>query len=291
MTLDALSLFAIIAVALAVFAFIRRLLIKEDGKRRLAYMAWSGGVMAVIMTVLLLPAPMHGRMSGHFQTVAARKLFYTDALLLIKKAPLLGHGGDTWRMLFSQIQTQPYAGTEVHSGYLDVMLDLGVFGLVSLILMFTLMLRRVWGQDRAGLLPIIVLLMHTAIDFDMSFGYYWLLLLSWVVLYSGIESAPGKIERPHLTPQKVLLRRYPIVQAAAMLLAAMLLTASAAYSWRFDRSVQFREAAVAASGTAREAALRAAARRESVLEPDSRRAGQACAAAGKGGAARCRTAL
>ena len=258
MTIEALSLFAIIAVALAVFALIRRLIIKEDGRHRLVYFAWSGWAAAVIMTVLLLPAVVHERLNGHFQTAAARKLFYTDALLLIKKSPLLGQGGDTWRMLFSQIQTQPYTGTEVHSGYLDVMLDLGVVGLISLILVLTLMLRLVWVRDRAGLLPIIVLLAHASIDFDMSFGYYWLLLLSWVVLYSGFESAPGKIERPHLPPQKVLRHRYPIIQATAILLAAMLLTASAAYSWRFDRSVQYRKAALAASGSAREAALRAA---------------------------------
>ena len=94
------------------------------------------------------------------------------------------------------------------------MLDLGVVGLISLILVLALMLRRVWVRRSSGeCLPIIVLLAHASIDFDMSFGYYWLLLVSWVGLYSVIESAPGKIERPHLPPQKVLRHRYLIILA------------------------------------------------------------------------------
>ncbi|MFC5652824.1 O-antigen ligase family protein [Paenibacillus solisilvae] len=249
----AVFLLALMIAALAGYALLRRLITRETGNRRLGYYAWSGGAAAIMFTLLLLPADIHGRVGSHFQTAAARKLFYTDALMLIKKNPLLGHGGDSWRMQFTQIQTQPYVGTEVHSGYLDLLLDVGIIGCLLFLLVLALMAGRVWLYDRAGLLPVIALLAHASIDFDMSYGYYWLLLLSWVVLYSRADGAKEDNRQ-----ERLLRQRFPINQAAAVLLAAAVFTVSGLYSWRFDRSVQYRESALAASGTARAAALRAA---------------------------------
>lgn len=154
--------------------------------------AWGGWAAAIAAMALLLPAAIQGRLGGYFETLGARSMFYKDAFILIREAPLLGRGGDTWRSLFTQIQTYPYIGNEVHSGYLDMLLDLGIVGLIIFLFVIGALLRQAALHDRTGLVPIGVLLLHAAIDFDMSYGCYWLLLFSWVVLYSRpVDKAGG----------------------------------------------------------------------------------------------------
>ncbi|CAH1210797.1 hypothetical protein PAECIP111893_03284 [Paenibacillus plantiphilus] len=162
---------------------IRSFAARSSGRWR-EFVAWGGWAAAIAAMAMLLPAVIQGRLSGYFETLGARSMFYEDAFILIREAPLLGRGGDTWRSLFTQIQTYPYIGNEVHSGYLDVTLDLGIAGLIVFILVVGALLRRVALHDRTGLVPIGVLLLHAAVDFDMSYGCYWLLLFGWIVLHS-----------------------------------------------------------------------------------------------------------
>ncbi|SFT02405.1 O-antigen ligase family protein [Paenibacillus sp. BC26] len=223
---------------------------REQLLSRIAWGCWLAGLFGMVM---LLPSVIQGRLSGGFQTAGARGLFYKDAWLLMKEALFFGRGGDTWRMLFTQVQTAPYVGNEVHSGYIEIALDLGLVGLLVAAVVFFVLLRGVWRSNPIGLLPISVLLLHAAVDFDMSFGYYWLLLLSWVVYYSGEPT--GSIK--HAILAALPLRQ---LRTALLVAAAASLTAAAVFSVRFDRAVQYREAAVSAarSAAAQTAALRAA---------------------------------
>lgn len=269
---EALLLIGALVITVAGFAWIRLWLAKGAESHRIVYFAWGGWIAVLTIMSLLLPSVIHGRLSGHFQTVGARKLFYIDAFKLIKQAPFLGHGGDTWRMMFTQIQSQPYVGSEVHSGYLELMLDLGVIGLLLVIGVSAVLIYRVWCYDRLGLLPIMVLLVHAAIDFDMSFGYYWLLLISWFVLYGGTKVNSNQMvgadetvqakDAARLTVIKERLnglgQRYQIVRAVLMVTAVLFLITAAIYSWRFENSLQYRQTAAASSGIARISGLRAA---------------------------------
>ncbi|MBW7460732.1 O-antigen ligase family protein, partial [Paenibacillus sepulcri] len=189
---ETLGLLAILMASAAGFTALRTVFAGLS-RRQLEIAAWAGLGAACLIMALLLPAVIQGRISsGHFQTAGARTMFYKDAWSLFLEAPLLGQGGDTWRMLFTQIQTYPYIGNEVHSGYLDLLLDLGIVGLLVFAFMMYGLLRIVWRHDRAGILPVGLLMVHAAVDFDMSFGYYWLLLFSWLVYYSPY---PGAAQR------------------------------------------------------------------------------------------------
>ncbi|QYR20567.1 O-antigen ligase family protein [Paenibacillus sp. sptzw28] len=249
-------LLAVLLTGAAGFAVIRAAVSRRSG-RRLEIAAWGGWSGAIAALALILPSVIHGRLSGHFQTAGARSMFYRDAWLLFREAPLLGRGGDTWRMLFTRIQTYPYIGNEVHSGYLDMLLNLGLIGLIVFIIGLGLLLRRVWMRDRTGVVPIGLLLIHAAVDFDMSFGYYWLLLFSWIIYYSA-----GPLPGGDQVAVKPLWRtggnRAYTAQIAVALTAVALFTAAAAYGWRFDRAVQHRAEAVALTGEAQAASLRSA---------------------------------
>ncbi len=116
------------------------------------------------------------RISAPSATVDARGLMYRDAWKLAGEAPWLGQGGETWHCAYLAAQSRPYVGSQVHNGYLDFLLNLGIAGVAVLLL---LLLAAVWmtGRDAPRLLPpLLVIVLHAAADFDWSYGLSWLLL-------------------------------------------------------------------------------------------------------------------
>ncbi|WP_198536683.1 O-antigen ligase family protein, partial [Paenibacillus sp. DMB5] len=119
---------------------------------------------------------LRGRISGPSPTAAARGLFYRDAWRLAGEAPWLGQGGETWRSAYLAVQSRPYVGSQVHSGYLDILLNLGIAGSAAVLLML-LAAGILAGRNAPGLLPpLLVILLHGAVDFSWSYGLFWLLL-------------------------------------------------------------------------------------------------------------------
>lgn len=144
----------------------------------------------------------------HLGTLTARTTMYGDAWKLYMNSPWIGYGGDAWRILFRKIQSLPYVGTEVHSGYIDMLLDLGAVGLMIRLLGLISMLVGLI-KLRSALLPsFIVLILHSAIDFDMSYGLSWILII-WIAglgLHEPIDVKPidRKIQSVGLKPVRVL---------------------------------------------------------------------------------------
>ncbi|WP_339243497.1 O-antigen ligase family protein [Paenibacillus sp. FSL F4-0243] len=135
----------------------------------LAAAGWTAAGTAVLLHV-------RERITGPLSTVSARGLFYRDAWRLAVEAPWLGRGGETWRSSYLAAQSRPYVGSQVHSGYLDILLNLGFVGLAAILLM---LLAAGWllAQRSPRLLPpFLVIVMHSAVDFDWSYGLIWLLL-------------------------------------------------------------------------------------------------------------------
>ncbi|CAH1057918.1 O-antigen ligase family protein [Paenibacillus pseudetheri] len=135
----------------------------------LAAAGWTAAGTAVLLHV-------RERITGPSSTVSARGLFYRDAWRLAVEAPWLGRGGETWRSSYLAAQTRPYVGSQVHSGYLDILLNLGFVGLAAILLM---LLAAGWLLAKRSphlLPPFLVIVLHSAVDFDWSYGLIWLLL-------------------------------------------------------------------------------------------------------------------
>ncbi|OKP90686.1 O-antigen ligase family protein [Paenibacillus sp. P32E] len=135
----------------------------------LAAVMWTAAGSAVLLQV-------RERITGPSSTVAARGLLYRDAWKLAAEAPWLGRGGGTWRSSYLAAQSRPYVGSQVHNGYLDLLLNLGGVGLAILLL---LLIAAGWLVAAAAprLLPsLLALALHSAVDFDWSYGLMWLLL-------------------------------------------------------------------------------------------------------------------
>ncbi|MBJ6361326.1 O-antigen ligase family protein [Paenibacillus sp. GCM10012307] len=196
-------------------------------------------------TVALLPSSLGGRLeSGQYETAGARWLFYKDALRLFQEAPWLGQGGDTWKMLFERIQQQPYVGSKVHSGYLDILLDLGAVGLLLLFILLIIMVVKVWRQEAVDTLPAFILLVHAAVDFDNAFGFYWLLLFGYFALYLRESPVEGNVHS--LVPLHRLKRSRQLNWPYMGLSAALILWLGAAgwSGWRLHLATAERESAL-----------------------------------------------
>ncbi|WP_238653022.1 O-antigen ligase family protein [Paenibacillus piscarius] len=166
----------------------------------LAAAGWTAAASAVLLLV-------RARITGPSPTAAARGLFYRDAWRLAAEAPWLGRGGGTWRQSYLAAQSRPYVGSQVHSGYLDTLLNLGIAGLMVILL---LLLAAGWLIAKASprlLPPLLVIILHSAVDFDWSYGLFWLLLLllpAWALAEKNSRAgAPGRppwtTERSRLT--------------------------------------------------------------------------------------------
>lgn len=147
---------------------------RAEGSARAAMLALAAAGWTAAGTAVLLQ--VRERITGPSSTVSARGLFYRDAWRLAAEAPWLGRGGETWRSSYLAAQSRPYVGSQVHNGYLDILLNLGYVGLAAILL---LLLAVGWllATRAPRLLPsYLVIVLHSAVDFDWSYGLFWLLL-------------------------------------------------------------------------------------------------------------------
>ncbi|ANY74384.1 O-antigen ligase family protein [Paenibacillus ihbetae] len=148
-----------------------------------ALVAAAAGYAAAGVAIL---HQVQDRALGGAATLSARRLIYSDAWQLAKSSLWLGQGGETWRHVYRAVQSQPYVGGEVHSGYLDMLLNTGIIGLL---LVCALLLALIAGIAKACprlLPPFLVLTLHAAIDFDWSYPLVWLLMLWLPAMGTGM---------------------------------------------------------------------------------------------------------
>jgi tetratricopeptide (TPR) repeat protein len=204
------------------------------------------GALALVCSVVASTAGE--RISGNYGTAVSRLLFYRDGWQMFTDAVWIGQGGKSWRTLFGLYQSQPYVGGEVHSGYLDMLLEIGLIGFALFAAMMGIFIWRLWKTNRPALAPAAVLLMHAAVDFDLSYGWMWLLLIAWFALFTagGEERAFGGAADA---------ARWGA--AGGRVTAALLLGASVCSGWAAWHSLAAVRAAAAADAAAAPAAREA----------------------------------
>lgn len=114
---------------------------------------------------------------GVFSTLGTRFVYYRDTVRFMKEnfwfSPrmLIGFGPGSWRILYYGFQSTPYNVICLHNGFLQLLFE---NGLLFTILFFGLLLRAVylhWKHgERFGCALLMMILVHSLIDFDLSFG-------------------------------------------------------------------------------------------------------------------------
>ncbi|WP_223110646.1 O-antigen ligase family protein [Paenibacillus sinensis] len=176
---------------------------ERPGGRRsaalLAALVWTAGTAAVLLLV-------RARGIGPSSTVGARLIMYRDALRFAAEAPWLGRGGETWHSVYLAIQSSPYSGSQVHSGVLDLLLDLGAAGLIVAAASLAAAGVQIANRSPRLLAPFLALLLHAAVDFDMSYTLFRLLLLWLPALAVAEGSGIVRGREAEAVPEPVLNR-------------------------------------------------------------------------------------
>jgi tetratricopeptide (TPR) repeat protein len=94
-------------------------------------------------------------------------------------------------MLFRHYQQYPYVGNEVHSGLISLGLDVGIVGVLVFCLLFFRYLKPLLLLKSPVLPALVVLVGHSFFDVDMTFGFYWYLVLGLI----GVELARLHVAR------------------------------------------------------------------------------------------------
>jgi O-antigen ligase len=148
----------------------------------------------------ILPDNVRTRIENiNFQqhSVLERGTFYKDSLKLFKDYPVLGAGGGAWAALYEKYQNNPYTSRQAHNFLLQYLDEIGIIGFAALILVLFYIfyayirhyLKQTTEQRETHFFYAILattLLLHSVLDFDMSYGY--IALLTFIAL-GGMAAA------------------------------------------------------------------------------------------------------
>ncbi|MCZ8512540.1 O-antigen ligase family protein [Paenibacillus filicis] len=150
----------------------------------------------------LLPDNIRTRVENiNFQqhSVLERGTFYKDGMKLFADYPVFGAGGGAWAALYEKYQNNPYVSRQAHNFFLQYLVEVGLVGFIVFLLLlaavFYIYIRNYLKQDETTrdkrfifYILVISLLVHSMIDFDLSYVYLGVLLfLSLGVLISKDE--------------------------------------------------------------------------------------------------------
>ena len=139
------------------------------------------------------------------RNASERFYFYSDALKMVEERPITGWGGGGWQGAYRMYQGYLYNSNQVHSYYLQVLVETGIAGLAVVLGLWFMVLRlahklyrNILREYQEKLLACTVLVsalaigMHAAIDFDLSLSALTLALFSLIGIMAGLYSAPGQ---------------------------------------------------------------------------------------------------
>ena len=134
-----------------------------------------------------LPKEIQTRIEGissHTTNIFSRNTFYSDALKIAGDYPIFGAGGGAWSVLYDSYKSYPYSSTQAHNFYVQYLVETGIFGVMILLIFLVYVLfmfiryairtRNKSDWDESNLIFLVIglsILVHSVIDFDMSFVY------------------------------------------------------------------------------------------------------------------------
>lgn len=122
-----------------------------------------------------------------------RLMYYKDAFKIISKTAqnfVIGTGGEGFNNIYKQIQTKKYFSTEVHSSFLQIFVEAGIFGF--LIIMSILIYIFINTKNNYYKLAFFVFIIHSFIDLDFSYMFMIAIFGIFLALFDYKESKTMK---------------------------------------------------------------------------------------------------
>ncbi|WP_176717297.1 O-antigen ligase family protein [Vulcanibacillus modesticaldus] len=138
-----------------------------------------------------LPDQLQKRISDinlETRSVVERNNFVTDATTMIKDRPFFGAGGGAWKEQFERYQSYPYISRQAHNFYYQLTVEIGIVGLILflglllLILLSIIKARKSMNDEEYNRVlafgfMVGLILVHSYIDFNMSYAYVLVLVM------------------------------------------------------------------------------------------------------------------
>jgi tetratricopeptide (TPR) repeat protein len=206
------------------------------------------GTNARDKVISLFPEPLQPRINSinlEQSSVQERILFYKDSLVVWKEYFWFGAGGGGWRALFENYKSLPYFSTQAHSFYMQTLVEVGIVGSLFVFGFFVYALLKgiltyVHLEEDTkskhnllapALVAVFILLLHNAVDFNMSFGTYNLflfVLLAIIWSYTGNSNEDIKIKLPSISYKN---KNMIINIAIALIILASLFSVYKSYAY------------------------------------------------------------
>lgn len=194
---------------------------KKYGRFSISFAVFLLGILLVLdltnngMLYKMLPTTLQDKINDiSLETGSAlgRTGMYSDSLRISLDSPILGAGGEGWKILYPIYQTEPYYSNEIHNGYLEMVLDIGWLGAILFLTILTIYLYAMFQYRRAqnkeyqvvtaGIIAIFVILFHSFIDFDFSYGTVWFIIFTAFALYLPIDEKYARLKQKNMNSDK-----------------------------------------------------------------------------------------
>lgn len=165
------------------------------------------------------------------RNASERIYFYSDALKMVKEHPFTGWGGGGWAEAYQSYQGYLYSSKQVHSYYVQLLVEAGALGLLVVLGIGLLFLRLIYAlyrnyPDKHMVYTIFIAILavagHAAIDFNLSLAALTMVLFTLLGIAAGLH-ASMKSADSGLSKSPVVQRRTKDYISAGVVSAACIL--------------------------------------------------------------------
>ncbi|MEC0227939.1 O-antigen ligase family protein [Paenibacillus alba] len=248
--------YTVLAIVIQYFVgpWLERLTARLDAKKYAAFIlpiaAIVIGVVGAILIISdtgfknILPDNVKTRVENiNFQqhSVLERGTFYKDAVKLWSDYPIIGAGGGAWASLYEKYQNNPYVSRQVHNFALQYLVEAGALGFLAFVgfviavLVFYIRSYIKSSQEKRDqhflfFIVMISLLVHSMIDFDLSYVYVGVILfLALGSMLSNSSSAPLRLKSTSVAIHKAFPALLAVLSIVVFFISATLVSANSSY--------------------------------------------------------------
>ena len=155
----------------------------EEGKIDISKINYNGNDLK--LNYILIPNSLIERMKEESIDSTSFKVrieYIKDAFKIFNTSKVVGRGGEAFRLLYKEVQTGNYISTEVHSSFIQILIESGIIGFVFIISFCVYSIIK--GKKDEYLIIFIIFIFHSC--FDLNFSYMISLMIFGIV--AGILS-------------------------------------------------------------------------------------------------------
>lgn len=143
------------------------------------------------MSYLFLPDRLAFRLKDSFNLDLNNTLrleYYIDALKLIKTSPIIGVGGEGFKLGYQMVQNSTYISSEVHSSPLQIAVETGIIGFVSYIvinILAIMLMVEIYKKNKeidSYILLFIIIAINIMALFDLTMSFAIMTYILAVIL-------------------------------------------------------------------------------------------------------------